>query len=156
MNLPSLLFTAQPSGWAVISVEVSGSQLRTRFATRLSQFDAHERSNCGLYAIRPSRARFSYTGISDVYEGQEALPSTVGLLAHSPEDMAMLCAAHLAAEPWKLDPHVLPLPWKGISQVLPREKLCFAVAWGDELVGTHELISINGAKTYRSLPIHLS
>ena len=136
MNLPSLLSTVQPLVWAAISVEVSGSQLRTSSTSRHSRIDAYQSSTCGLYAIRPSRARFSYTGISDVYEGQEALPSTVGLLAHSPEDMAMLCAAHLAAEPWKLDPHVLPLPWKDVSQVLPHEKLCFAIAWGDELVST--------------------
>lgn len=134
VNLPWSLFMAHPSGWAVISAGVSEYPLRESPVTLHSWFEAHVYSNCGLYAIRPSRARFSYTGISDVYEGQEALPSTVGLLAHSPEDMAMLCAAHLAADPWKLDPHVLPLPWKEISQVLPREQLCFAIAWGDELV----------------------
>lgn len=93
-------------------------------------------SFCGLYALRPSKGRLSYTGLSDVYEGQEALPSTVGLLGHSPEDLAVVCSAHINSKPWKVDPHVLPIPWKSPCQALPDKKLCFAISWGDELVRT--------------------
>jgi amidase len=73
--------------------------------------------------------------MADPLEGQEAVRSTPGPMAHSPEDIDLVMEAYLSAEPWRADPAVLRLPWtKDISLASVSHKFCFAIAYGDELV----------------------
>ena len=71
-------------------------------------------------------------GVADPLEGQESVQSMPGPMAHSPEDLELVMKAYLASEPWRLDPAVLRLPWIPIEE--PKRQLCFAIAYGDELV----------------------
>ena len=70
--------------------------------------------------------------VVDPLEGQEAVRSTPGPMAHSPEDLELVMKAYLHSEPWRVDPAVHRLPWVSFQE--PTQRFCFAIAYGDELV----------------------
>lgn len=80
----------------------------------------------GLYALRPSHGRISYMDVANSYVGQEVVPSVIGPLATSLEDIELLTKTVVESEAWKLDPKVVPIPWRDMSH-LRKEKLRFAV-----------------------------
>lgn len=94
-------------------------------------------SYCGLYGLRPSWGRISFKNTAQVYAGLESRRTTSGPFGHSPDDINLLMSAHMAAQPWKLDSDVLPIPWRTQQEVMPNGPLCFAVAYGDEEVWNH-------------------
>lgn len=61
-----------------------------------------------------------------------------------PQDLAHLMSAYMASKPWEADPDVLPIPWREEKEVMPDGPLCFAVAWGDELVSLLRPVSMSG------------
>ena len=71
-------------------------------------------------------------GVADPLKGQEAVRSTPGPMAHSPEDIELVMKTYMLWEPWRSDPAVLKLPWIPFAQ--PNQQYCFAIAYGDELV----------------------
>jgi hypothetical protein len=71
-------------------------------------------------------------GVADPLAGQEAVKSTPGPMAHSPEDLDLVMKTYLDSEPWRLDPAVLKMPWT--SSMGSKQKFCFVIAYGDELV----------------------
>ena len=73
--------------------------------------------------------------VADPLQGQEAVRSTPGPMAHSPEDLELVMKTYLLSEPWRSDPAVIKLPWTPFSQ--PKGQFCFAIAYGDELVSNH-------------------
>ena len=91
----------------------------------------HPASYTGLYALRPSHGRVSYQKATNTLVGQEAVRSTAGPMAHSPEDVALFMKSYLAQEPWLHDPEVLPIPWRDFQ--LP-SKLCFGISVHDGYV----------------------
>lgn len=74
----------------------------------------------------------SMRGVADPLKGQEAVRSTPGPMAHSPEDLELVMKTYLHSQPWRTDPAVHRLPW--ISAQEPNQTFCFAIAYGDELV----------------------
>jgi hypothetical protein len=89
---------------------------------------------CGLYSLRPSHGRLSMRNVADPLKGQEAVRSTPGPMAHSPEDLELLMKAYLYSEPWRADPAVHKLPWTPIPIQETERRFCFAITYGDELV----------------------
>jgi len=73
-------------------------------------------------------------GVADPLEGQEAVQSTPGPMAHSSEDIELVMKTYMLSEPWRSDPAVLKLPW--IPFAHPNQQYCFAIAYGDELVSS--------------------
>jgi len=76
----------------------------------------------------------SMRDVADPLEGQEAVRSTPGPMAHSPEDIELVMKTYMSSEPWRFDPAVLRMPW--VQAIQARQKFCFAIAYGDELVSS--------------------
>jgi amidase len=60
--------------------------------------------------------------------GQEAVQSVNGPMAKTLEDITMYSKAIVDAQPWLLDPKMLPIPWR---EVEPKKKLKIAVLYND-------------------------
>ena len=85
----------------------------------------------GVYSLKPSVGRFPTYGVKSGLPGQEAVKSVVGALAPTLAALQMWCEAILSTEPWRVDPNVLPIPWRGVT--LP-ESLVFGVVMDDGVV----------------------
>lgn len=90
----------------------------------------------GLYALRPSHGRIPYMNVTNSYVGQEVIPSVIGPLGTSLEDIELFTKTVVDAKTWEHDPNVVPLPWRDMS-FLKNEKLRFAVMWWDGSVMVH-------------------
>jgi amidase len=44
----------------------------------------------------------------------ETRHATAGPMGRSPEDLDLFMSSYMAAEPWDMDPSVLPIPWRGV------------------------------------------
>lgn len=104
----------------------------------------------GLYALRPSHGRISYMDVANSYVGQEVVPSVIGPLATSLEDIELLTKTVVESEAWKLDPKVVPIPWRDMSH-LRKEKLRFAVMWWDGMVMVHPPVTRALSKVVNAL-----
>jgi amidase len=82
----------------------------------------------GIFTIRPSFGRFTTQRCRSGLAGQEAVASVNGPMAKTLEDITMYSKAVIDAQPWLLDPKMLPIPWR---QVEPKTKLKIAVLWND-------------------------
>lgn len=90
----------------------------------------------GIFTLRPSFGRFPTLGCRSGMAGQEAVQSVNGPLARSLDDLALEARAVVDARPWRLDPRMLPLPWRGDvadAASLPAV-LRVAVLWDDGMV----------------------
>jgi amidase len=56
-------------------------------------------SFCDLWSLRPSFGRVSLRGVVDTLQGQEAVKTSAGPLAHAPEDLDLFMKAYLGSEP---------------------------------------------------------
>ncbi|KAK5691591.1 hypothetical protein LTR97_011585 [Elasticomyces elasticus] len=66
----------------------------------------------GLYGLKPSSGRLPYHGVPVSTEGQEHIPSVIGPLARSLSSIHLVTKAVIDAAPWRLDPKMVPLPWR--------------------------------------------
>ncbi|OUM51183.1 hypothetical protein BVG19_g271 [[Candida] boidinii] len=84
----------------------------------------------GLYALKPSTGRISYMDVTNSYCNQESIPSVIGPMARSLEDVEYITKLLVDSECWNIDPKVLPVPWKDFSS-LKKEKLTIGL-WKDD------------------------
>ncbi|QLG74122.1 hypothetical protein HG535_0F06340 [Zygotorulaspora mrakii] len=94
----------------------------------------------GLYGLRPSHGRIPYMGIANSYKGQEVIPSVIGPLATSLEDIVLFTKSVIESNTWERDPKVVPIPWRDTSY-LKHQTLRFAVMWWDGSIMVHPPIS---------------
>ncbi|KAF2460147.1 amidase signature domain-containing protein [Lineolata rhizophorae] len=66
----------------------------------------------GLYGLKPSATRLPYHGVPVSTEGQEHVPSVIGPLTRGLSSLRDITKAICDSEPWRLDPKVVPLPWR--------------------------------------------
>ncbi|PSK46489.1 hypothetical protein B9Z65_5457 [Elsinoe australis] len=85
----------------------------------------------GLYTLKPSSGRFPTSGAKSGLAGQEAVKSINGPLARSLGDVEVWAKAVVGAEPWRVDPFCLPIPWREAE--VPK-RLRIGVMWDDGLV----------------------
>lgn len=71
----------------------------------------------GIFAIKPSVGRVSYLRVSNSYEAQESIPSVIGPLAKTLEEVEFMMDTVVGTECWTEDPKVLPLKWKKFEVV---------------------------------------
>ncbi|KAL9013814.1 MAG: hypothetical protein Q9173_001507 [Seirophora scorigena] len=97
-------------------------------------------ANCGLYGLRPTSYRVPVDGWSGTMLGEEHIVAVIGPLSTSLEGVKLFMKTVLSAEPWRIEPSCVPIPWRyqdthlAISQV---EKLRIAVLWCDGVVQPH-------------------
>ncbi|KAL2213784.1 amidase [Sarocladium strictum] len=92
----------------------------------------------GLWGLKPSSGRISYSGVAVSHDGQHQIPSAVGPMTRSLETMTTVTRAIIEAETWTLDPQLAPIPWKdGVFQDYSREPLVIGLMPEDGLVRVH-------------------
>ncbi|ENH74884.1 Acetamidase, partial [Fusarium oxysporum f. sp. cubense race 1] len=93
---------------------------------------------CGLFGLKPSSGRFSYSGAANSHEGQSHVPSSIGSISPSLPNLITLTKECLLAEPWKLDPNVVPIPWRQADfEGVQKRKLTIGVILDDGVVRPH-------------------
>lgn len=82
--------------------------------------------------------RLPLEGVPVSTEGQEHVPSAAGPMARSTSSLITIMRAVLSAEPWMLDPKVVPIPWRDdiYTNTLNR-KLVFGILRDDGVVRVH-------------------
>ncbi|KAL2832772.1 amidase [Aspergillus pseudoustus] len=104
----------------------------------------------GLVGLKPSRGRLPYQGIASIADGAPGVGFVVGPMGHSVQDLGFFMMALLAAEPWRVDPGVVELPWR--DQVFEetrrrfagkneKEKMAFGVLLSDGVVNPQPPVS---------------
>ncbi|KAM0542208.1 hypothetical protein ACHAPJ_012900 [Fusarium lateritium] len=93
---------------------------------------------CGLFGLKPSATRFSYAGAANSHEGQSHVPSSVGPISPLLSNLIIMTKQCLLAEPWTLDPNVVPIPWREDAfQNVQQRPLKIGVILDDGVVRPH-------------------
>lgn len=89
----------------------------------------------GVWGLRPTQKRVSMINCFSAcsYKDQEAVSCVLGPLARSAEDIDLFMKSIIACKPWEIDSNLIPLPWKGLSDVDPKT-LTIAIDWDDGVV----------------------
>lgn len=87
----------------------------------------------GIYGLRPSTGRLPYEGMANSMVGQNSVLSVVGPLAGSVGALQLLAKSVLSAQPWRVDPAVVELPWRAEKDDI-NKKLTFGVLRDDGVV----------------------
>ena len=82
----------------------------------------------GIFTLRPSSGRFPTQRCRSGLAGQEAVQSVNGPMAKTLGDIVTYSKAIVDAQPWLVDPKMLPIPWRRVE---PKKKLKIAVLWND-------------------------
>ncbi|KAI5244983.1 acetamidase [Aureobasidium subglaciale] len=85
----------------------------------------------GIFTLRPSFGRFPTANAKSGLAGQEAVNSVNGPMARTLDDIEFFSKNVVGAEPWKLDPKCLPIPWRSVDV---GRKLRLGVVWNDGMV----------------------
>ncbi|KAI9719854.1 MAG: hypothetical protein M1828_006075 [Chrysothrix sp. TS-e1954] len=103
---------------------------------------------CGIYGFKPSSGRLPYQGVSVTTSGQEHVPSVIGPMARSLPLLRTAMTSILSLEPWRLDPKVVPLPWREATyQSTQSHPLVIGLLLDDGIVRPHPPIARAVART---------
>ncbi|KAF4342052.1 general amidase [Fusarium beomiforme] len=92
----------------------------------------------GLFGLKPSSGRFSYSGAANSHEGQSHVPSSIGPMSPLLSNLITITKESLNTEPWKLDPNVVPIPWRQDDfESVQKRKLTIGVILDDGVVRPH-------------------
>jgi Asp-tRNA(Asn)/Glu-tRNA(Gln) amidotransferase A subunit family amidase len=67
----------------------------------------------GIYSLRCSTGRWPKLGFETAMPGQEGVPSVYSPMTRTLNDLTYFTRAVVGMQPWKYDPTVHPLPWRG-------------------------------------------
>jgi Asp-tRNA(Asn)/Glu-tRNA(Gln) amidotransferase A subunit family amidase len=82
--------------------------------------------------------RFSYEGVAVSQDGQQQVPSSIGPMARTLNTLRLVSKTVIGAECWKLDPQLVPMPWKeDVFQRYSQKKLVFGLMLDDGIVRPH-------------------
>ncbi|KAK3356742.1 amidase signature domain-containing protein [Lasiosphaeria hispida] len=93
---------------------------------------------CGIYGLKPTSFRLPTTGWSSTPPGADPIPTVLGPMSLSLEGIATFMDVVLAAEPWTVEPALVPMPWRPFH-LAPTESrpLRIGIAWHDDVVLPH-------------------
>ena len=97
-------------------------------------------ASCGLYGLRPTSYRLPESGAAATMLGEEQIVPVIGPISTSLEGVKLFMKTVIAAQPWLVEPSMLPFPWRdGEShlEVSKGGKLKIGVIWSDEVVTPH-------------------
>ncbi|KAM0210841.1 hypothetical protein ACHAQI_005562 [Fusarium lateritium] len=98
---------------------------------------------CGLFGLKPTSGRFSYAGAANSHEGQTHVPSSIGPISPLLSNLVTMTKECLLAKPWKLDPNVVPIPWRQeIYDQIQQRPLTIGVILDDAVVRPHPEVQI--------------
>lgn len=97
---------------------------------------------CGIYGLKPTGFRVPTTGWSSTPPGADPIPTVIGPMSSSLEGIELFMKVVLDAEPWKVEPALIPMPWRDANVWKEgRERLRIGVLWHDEVVLPHPPIT---------------
>lgn len=89
----------------------------------------------GVVGFRVSARRTPYDGILGTLYGSEQILCVLGPVATCAEDCELFLRTVINAEPWKMDPYCLRMPWRSVK---PEPKsLTIGYLFSDEIVTPH-------------------
>ncbi|KAL7920152.1 amidase signature domain-containing protein [Trichoderma austrokoningii] len=97
---------------------------------------------CGIYGLKPTAFRVPTTGWSSTPPGADPIVTVLGPMSVSLEGLELFMKVVAAAEPWHVEPAIIPLPWRAVDIAPSREKpLRLGIIWHDEVVKPHPPIT---------------
>lgn len=97
---------------------------------------------CGIYGLKPTSFRIPTTGWSSTPPGADPIVTVLGPMSVSLEGLETFMRVVAAAEPWRIEPAIIPLPWRAVDIAPSREKpLRLGIVWHDEVVKPHPPIT---------------
>ena len=97
-------------------------------------------ANNGLYGLRPTSYRVPKEGLAATMLEEEQIVPVAGPLSTSLGGVKLFMKTVIAAQPWLVEPSLLPFPWRDQESHLetPKgKKLKIGVLWSDEVVTPH-------------------
>ncbi|OQV06648.1 hypothetical protein CLAIMM_11190 [Cladophialophora immunda] len=92
----------------------------------------------GLWGLKPTSSRLPYMGVPVSTEGQEHVPSAIGPMCRSLSSLLSVMQNVIEAQPWLLDPKVIPMPWKEVEYRQIQERpLTIGVLVDDGVIKVH-------------------
>lgn len=90
---------------------------------------------CGVWGLRPTQKRISMMNTSSSHVGQveEVVYPVLGPLARNADDIDLFMKSLLAMEPWKVDPELVPIPWRTAEDPDPKH-LKIGICYDDGVV----------------------
>ncbi|KAK3386014.1 amidase signature domain-containing protein [Podospora didyma] len=79
---------------------------------------------CGIYGFKPTSSSLPMKDFLKGGFGAELnIPVSTGPMCNSLRDMDLFVSVIMAAEPWKEDPRIIPIPWTGLNGPAPKAPL---------------------------------
>ncbi|KAK0710588.1 amidase signature domain-containing protein [Lasiosphaeris hirsuta] len=97
---------------------------------------------CGVFGLKPTAFRVPTTGWSSTPPGADPVPTVLGPMSFGLEGVETFMEVVLAAEPWVVEPALVPMPWRPVH-IAPGETrpLRIGIAWHDDVVLPHPPIT---------------
>ncbi|KAM7186612.1 acetamidase [Naviculisporaceae sp. PSN 640] len=70
---------------------------------------------CGIFGLKPTAFRVPTTGWSSTPPGADPIPTVLGPISRDLEGIELFMETVLAAESWKVEPALVPLPWRQVT-----------------------------------------
>lgn len=92
-------------------------------------------ANCGLFGFKPCASRLPKSGNMSGMPNQESIVGAIGPMGVSARDMELFVKVQLAAQPWRVDPSVVKMPWRPEEvSWIGGDKPRIGVQWNDGVV----------------------
>jgi amidase len=93
---------------------------------------------CGIYGLKPTSFRVPTKGWSSTPPGADPIQTVLGPMSVSLDGIEIFMKTVLAAEPWKIEPAIVPIPWRDVDVTpKPGRKLRLGYMIHDEVVLPH-------------------
>jgi amidase len=95
-----------------------------------------------LYGFKPTAFRIPTTGWSSTPAGADSITTVIGPLSSSLAGISLFMQTVIEAEPWLLEPSLIPMPWT-TPNIVPTSSspLKIGILWHDEVVLPHPPIT---------------
>ena len=93
--------------------------------------------NNGIWGFKPTSYRLPLGGCRAPMGGNEQIVPTIGPLSTSLEGLKVFVKTLIAAEPWKIEPSLVPLGWREGLLGQSQKNLKVGVMWNDKVVKPH-------------------
>jgi hypothetical protein len=129
----------------IVMQDIGGSELQIEVCKKCLHSLMHSSgirspaANNGVFGLRPTAYRLPTTGMDHAMAGCEQLLGAIGPLSTSIFGIKLFMKTLIDAEPWLVEPSLIPLPWREKSTGFgkQKQKIRVAVMLDDGVVRPH-------------------